>query len=197
MIKFACSIPHDCYLAFSGGSDSSMLLHFLLSNPKRKVKLVYVVYNDYINKDDELKFVESVAKKHSLDLIIHNAESNPGNLTMEQHWSIQRNIFFNILDKPVLTGHNLDDALEWYLMTVIKGDMNGKQMPIINRNVMRPLLFTKKSNIISYIDRHEIEYFYDSTNGDTSITRNEVRHNIIPSLVKISPGIYNSLINKY
>jgi tRNA(Ile)-lysidine synthase len=196
-MRLACKLPHDCYIAFSGGSDSSALTHFALSHPKRKVALVYVVYQDFNHVDSELAYVTTAAKEYNLDLILYYAELNPGNLTKEQHWSIQRNKFFNTLDKPVLTGHNLDDALEWFMMTSTRGNMIGKLMPIINKNVQRPLLFTNKQTVMKYIDKHDIKYFYDITNSDTSIARNEIRHNVIPSLVKINPGVYRSLIRRY
>lgn len=197
MFKFSCSLPHDCYLAFSGGSDSSALLHFLVSNPKRKVTLVHVVYEDYTLVTQELEYVTSTAKKLSLDILIHYVGRNHTNKSKEAYWSIQRNSFFQTLDKPVLTGHNLDDALEWYIMTSTKGDMVGKLMGVQNGNVYRPFLYTKKSVINSYIEKNNVEWFRDETNLDCSITRNEIRHNVIPSIVKVNPGVYTSLLNKY
>ena len=197
MLHLACKLPHDCYIAFSGGSDSSALLHFALANPKRKVKLVHVVYEDYPYHLPELYYVRNVAKKYNLGLLLYYAERNPGNLTKEYHWSNERNNFFNTLDKPVLTAHNLDDALEWFLLTATKGDMIGRLIPIVNKNVQRPLLFTTKKAINNYITNNSIEWFSDKTNNDTSIPRNNIRHNVIPHIRNYNPGIYTSLLNKY
>lgn len=196
MFKLSIPIPHSCYLAFSGGSDSSALLHFA-NHPKRNLTLLYVYYPDYQFADTELAFVRQIASSKCLPLQVHIAQSCPPNTSKEAWWSSQRNSLFQSLDKPVITAHNLDDTLEWYIMTSTRGSMIGKLISITNKNVLRPLLFTTKSQILQYLNKYNLTYFEDPTNLDVTIPRNNIRHNVIPFLVQANPGIYTSLIKKY
>ena len=196
MLKLSTLIPHSCYLAYSGGSDSSTLLHFA-NHPKRSLTLLYVYYPDYQFADAELSFVRQTAYNKRLPLQVHIAQPCPPNTSREAWWSSQRNSIFQSLDKPVITAHTLDDALEWYIMTSTSGNMVGKLISITNRNVLRPLLFTTRSQVLQYLNKYNLTYFEDPTNLNVTIPRNNIRHNIIPNLLQTNPGIYTSLIKKY
>jgi tRNA(Ile)-lysidine synthase len=197
MIKLALPLPQQCYLAFSGGSDSSMLLHFLTRQPKRFITLLYVIHNDYRHVYEEFAFVKSVARKLGIGLEVRQAENALPNTPKEFHWSNERNRIYRSMGLPVLTAHNLNDALEWFLMTTTKGSLQGKLIPIKNRNILRPLLITRKSEINDYLEYNNIEYYVDPTNKDISIVRNRIRHEVVPAIEFINPGIYHSLVTKY
>jgi tRNA(Ile)-lysidine synthase len=190
-MKLAVPIPHKCYLAFSGGSDSSMLLHFML-HPKRDLTLLHVIYPDYINYKEELLFVTAVATKYNLPLVTYLATVTPKGKSKEHHWSNERNSLFQSLSAPVCTAHTLDDALEWFLLTATKGAMVGKYMSHTNGNVLRPLLLTTSKEVYSYIDNHSINCYTDNTNYDLTTPRNNIRHNILPNLLQVNPGIYQT-----
>jgi tRNA(Ile)-lysidine synthase TilS/MesJ len=43
---------------------------------------------------------------------------------------------------------------------------------------------------------HYVPFFHDPTNEDTSKGRNQVRHNIIPEVLKLNPGIKKQLVRR-
>jgi tRNA(Ile)-lysidine synthase len=53
-------------------------------------------------------------------------------------------------------------------------------------NILRPLLGLEKSDILKYLEDSNLEYKLDLTNNDTDITRNYLRHEIIPKFNKIN-----------
>ena len=196
MINLATKLPNECFIAFSGGSDSSALLHFLTENPKRKVSLVHVIHKDYEYHEKELEYVKNKAKRYDVPLITADHSVGFSHLSKEERWSLSRKEIFNSMPYPVLTGHNLNDALEWHIMTSSRGSMVGKFMPTQNGNVLRPFLYTKKQEIANYINNNNLSYFQDPTNDDVSIVRNRIRHLILPQMELISPGIYTSFLDR-
>jgi len=46
--------------------------------------------------------------------------------------------------------------------------------------VLRPLLKLEKNEILNYLNENKLKYSIDETNSDTEITRNYLRHEIIP-----------------
>jgi tRNA(Ile)-lysidine synthase len=62
-------------------------------------------------------------------------------------------------------------------------------------NILRPLLQITKSEILEYLNTHKLIYKIDETNFDTDITRNYLRHEIIPGFQKINKN-YKQNISK-
>jgi tRNA(Ile)-lysidine synthase len=64
--------------------------------------------------------------------------------------------------------------------------------------ILRPLLNLKKSQILEYLKLNNLKYYVDITNNDRDITRNYLRHELIPKFSKINSNYksnFNNLIN--
>ena len=61
--------------------------------------------------------------------------------------------------------------------------------------ILRPLLNLEKSNILSYLEKNNLKYFIDQTNSDTDITRNYLRHEIVPKFEKINKSYKSNISN--
>ena len=190
-LTFFAKPPQDVYLAFSGGVDSSVLLHNLV---KRGIctTILHVHHNtDWC--DVELAFAKKEAKRIGLGLVEKRIPRFDKSVSLESFWSKHRNAIFQDMDKPVLTGHILDDAIEWYLMSTCQGTV--KLLNYQNRNVLRPLLGTRKSQIYKYAEYFDIKYLTDPTNEDQEFNlRNKVRHSLIPQTEAIFPGIATTVL---
>ena len=89
--------------------------------------------------------------------------------------------------KGVLIAHHQDDLLETYFMQEEKGiipDYYGLREERMIQGVLvkRPLLSMRKAQLIEYCETHGIRTFNDSTNADTSLTRNRIRHETVAGL---------------
>lgn len=184
------TLPKECYLAFSGGIDSVVLLDVLLRK-KISVTLLVVDHNTEFSKV-EVGFCKKIAKQFGLEYKEFNIPLFDKSTSLETFWSRKRNDIFQSMDKPVMTGHHLSDATEWYMMTSCQG--SSKLLNYNNQNVFRPFITTSKNEIIKYANHFGLKYLTDPTNNDTDFNlRNKVRHNLLPIISTAFPGLEKTI----
>lgn len=186
------SVDRNSYVALSGGVDSIAVAHHLSTSGKLKAALWF--NHEDSAADGEYKIVEEFCREHRLSLYIGDRTmvSVPPSTSREKYWSDLRNAWFNKFDGCVVTGHNLDDAVEYYLMTAIQGE--GHYTNYKNKNVCRSYLTTPKCDLVEYAKANNLKWFEDSTNSDIDFTyRNRIRHVIIPEALKINPGLHRTV----
>jgi len=185
-ISFFERINKPVYLAFSGGVDSTVLLHLLILR-NVDVSLLFIHHcGDFC--DEEQRFSEKLAKELNLNLIIKKIEPFNGIGSKEAYWSRERYKIFQSMDRLVLTGHHLDDAVEWYIMSTFQG--TPKILDYRNNNVIRPFICTPKSKIYEYAQRRHLEYLTDPSNLDPqSGLRNKTRLKLMDNVHDCYPGL--------
>ena len=96
----------------------------------------------------------------------------------------------------VVTGHTRDDLAETVLLRLIRGAGPRGLAGIRPRNgfVVRPLLDITRKELRRYLKARGLPHREDETNEDTVVTRNRIRHSLIPFLRKnFSEGIIDVL----
>ena len=95
----------------------------------------------------------------------------------------------------VFTAHNKDDNAETVLYRIIKGTgiVGLKGISEKRGYFYRPLLKTKRSEIVDYCNENNLSPNNDSSNSNTAYTRNYLRLNVIPALEKINEGVKDAL----
>lgn len=185
-ICFIRTPPRECYLAFSGGVDSVVLLKLLLSK-KIDVRLLWINHRTTWC-ETEYRFAVNVANEFRLKLRIEVIESYDKSTSLECFWSRQRNKIYQSMDRPVLVGTHLDDNVEWYIMSTFQGQP--KIIDYRNGNILRPLILVEKSKIIEYSNFYGLEYLSDPSNLDNNFNlRNKVRNILVPETLKCFPGL--------
>lgn len=188
-LPFFRKIPPAVYIAFSGGVDSTVLLHRLMQ--RGIVVDLLFVHHQTQWCDTEMQFAYNAAKQYGIGCVVKRIDrydKTKHNTSMEFYWSTQRNSIFQEMDRPVCTGHHLDDAVEWYVMSSMQGQ--SKLLCYRNNNVLRPFLCVEKQKIYSYAAQHNVEYLQDPTNEDNNFNlRNKVRNQLLPEITKVFPGI--------
>jgi tRNA(Ile)-lysidine synthetase-like protein len=192
MIRQLSNVPRECYVACSGGSDSMAVLDFL----RRSDKVKGVLYFDHKTAQSTkfLGVVREYCTRHNLDLVTGALSGEHTSGSLEAFWSEERNNFFNSVDRPVVTGHTLDDAVEWWIFTALRG--NPRLMPTRNKNVLRPFLTTTRDTLREWNERQDVSYVYDVTNDDRRFTRNFIRHEMLAHCLRVNPGLYKTLAKK-
>jgi len=61
--------------------------------------------------------------------------------------------------------------------------------------IIRPLLNISKNEILAYLKTNTLEYKIDKTNNDTEITRNYLRHKIVPKFENINSNYKKNISN--
>lgn len=191
-------------IGFSGGADSSALLHYF----KDRAQCVVCVHVNHMIRAEEADrdeaFCRSVCEKYNIELVCHKIDiptlARERRQGLEQVARDERYRIFHeeLLSRgfdAILTAHNANDNTESVIFNLVRGSgANGLTgIKGVNGKILRPLLFTTREQILEYCARHAIEYVTDSTNAQTEYTRNFIRHEVIPSLLKINPSLNTAI----
>jgi tRNA(Ile)-lysidine synthase len=182
------TLPADSAVAVSGGVDSLVTLHWI--SQRRPVRAVHYIH-DSEYAAQEYEFVQKFCKEISVELTVQTQlPSSRSGQSQEEYWRQGRYSFFKQLPFAVCTGHTLDDAVEWYLFTSFSGQ--GHYMDYQHANVIRPFLTTKKMNLLAYADKYALKWLEDPSNRQVDFAvRNRIRHDILPQVLRVNPGLYN------
>jgi tRNA(Ile)-lysidine synthase len=184
---YAKSVPEKLYVACSGGVDSVATAAIL--SEWRDVTLLHFSHTDHA-AIAELETVNELSVKLKVPLMTSSQTRHQQSGNSEAQWRNARYEWFHSLDMPVSTGHTLDDAVEWYLMTCLRG--RGEFMTVENRNVFRPFLLTEKSKLVEYAVKRGLTWWDDPTNHDPAFgLRTQVRNCLVPVAEKCEPGLKN------
>jgi len=193
-------------LAVSGGIDSMVMLD-LFKNSNLQVGIVHCNFQlrDKDSDHDEL-FVTNEAQRLGVDCYSKKFETKV--YSRENAVSIQmaarelRYTWFEELRqkkryKLVATAHNLDDSLETVLFNLTKGTgiAGLKGIPIKTGNIIRPLLFAQKQEIVNYANENGLKWRTDISNIDNKYARNLIRNKVLPVLKEINPKILDTFSN--
>jgi tRNA(Ile)-lysidine synthetase-like protein len=183
--NYSESVPDKLYVACSGGVDSVATAAIL--SEWRDVTLLHFSHADHAHQH-ELETVVELANRLGLKLLTTYQIESQASSNKEAQWRNARYDWFHRLDMPVATGHTLDDAVEWYLMTCLRG--RGEFMPHKNRNVFRPFLLTDKNKLIKYCKYRNLPWWEDPGNHDPEFSlRSRVRNQMIPAAYHCEPGL--------
>lgn len=198
MIKQLMKIPHDVCLAFSGGVDSLAVAHFLKRGGKN-VTLLHFNHECQYSRAIENQ-CRARAAQLGLPIVVGlmEGEAKPGQ-SLEDFWRRSRYRFLRSYAKHVgqklITCHHLDDAVETWIWSSMHGE--GKIIPAEDETVIRPFLTTEKAEFVRYAERNGIIAVDDPYNNELDLTRNYIRHVMMPHVLKINPGIKKVIRKKY
>ena len=184
-------------LAVSGGADSTALLAVLADLRKALDFDAVVLHVDHglrPDSHDDARFVEALATRfglpcHTLRARIRRRPRE----SLEMAARRTRLAFFARMTRAlgldaIATGHHADDVAETFIMRMARGagpeGLAGLK-PVSHVDgitFIRPLLGLRDSDLRAYLRRRGLPWREDSTNADTSILRNKVRHVILPFL---------------
>lgn len=182
----------NIYIAFSGGADSTALLH-LLSQTSLKQKLIALHVNHGLQADANQWQEQCQAFCQSLDIGFESVQVslNHQQSSIENQARQLRYQFFaqHVTDKDVLcTGHHQDDLTETVLFRVFRGASLAQLNPIksvskvFGLTVHRPLLHFNKSTLMDYCQQNQLSYIEDPSNQMSDYDRNYIRRELIPMI---------------
>ena len=193
MIKLLGKIPNNISVAVSGGVDSMFALDFL-NNGRRSIRVLHFNHNTEHSSEAE-QFVRRYCENHSLPCTVGRLVGPKGaNTSWEEYWRIQRYSFFEQHnDRPIVTAHHLNDAIEWWIFSSLHGE--SKLIPRNNEkyNVIRPFLLTPKNKIVAWAENKSVPFLQDPSNFSRKHMRNVIRHDIVPTASLVNPGLEKTI----
>ncbi len=207
-------------VAVSGGADSMALLH-LLTRVRVAWNLDLVVahldHNIRPESGDDASFVREMARRWNITFETSRLPAEA--LTLEGNLeATARRLRYRFLAQvavgqqvegcavDVAVAHTANDQAETVLMNLIRGSgvhglagmravrpLHLEKEPAPGIRVVRPLLDVSRSEIIQYLEEHDISWREDVSNQDRTFMRNRIRHELLPFLEEINPRVVASL----
>lgn len=196
MIKLQGKLPRDIVLACSGGVDSMAALDFLRNN--HRVTVAYfnhrtdhgIKTGNWLREQCRTKYLDVRYREFTIE------GYRPKDLSKEEWWRNERYEWFHttFCGQTVVTAHHLDDCVETWLWSSMHGE--GKIIPYNYQNVVRPFRMTRKRDFEMWANLKGVEYKEDDSNTDTCYTRNYIRHEMMPHVLRVNPGIHKTIAKK-
>ena len=191
-------------VAVSGGVDS-MALCCLLKKLNLDFSIAHVNYNLRGNDSylDE-KLISEYSNKNQINLFLKNVDLSDENNSIQNKAREIRFSFFNeILSKYnfdfILTAHHLDDNIETIFLNISRGKKISvfSGMNVVNDNIVKPLLFIEKKDILNYAKQNNVLWREDKSNVQNKYFRNYIRNILIPSFRKINNNYKSNFIDLF
>ena len=194
LIENNIDLNKKIYVAFSGGPDSSAMIH-LISKMKTCMKIapqaIHINHNLSDKSNDWESHCENVCLDLNIDLITESVQikSEGGGIESAARKSRYK-IFKSILkeDEQIILAHHSDDVAETILMRMLRGTgVEGIEGPKQKRNLgngilIRPFLEVSKKQILEYLKENKVDFIEDDSNKDNKFDRNFLRNKIFPLL---------------
>jgi len=188
-------VGESVLVGLSGGADSVVLLHVLLSLQRElglpQIFAVHVNHNLRGKASDaDADFVSQLCEDCKIELKIFQADvkklAETRKIGIEEAGRHARHsIFTNAMQsanaKKIALGHHRDDVAETVLMNLCRGaGLKGLcGIPPVNGAIVRPLIHVPRQAIENYAKLQNLSYITDLSNFSQAYTRNRVRQSVM------------------
>jgi tRNA(Ile)-lysidine synthase len=187
--------PGALVVGFSGGADSSVLLHALARLAPARARGLRAVHVDHGLHADSAAWSErcraiAAGLDVPLDVVRVEVERDRGGGLEEAARYARRAAFEGALDRGAILAlaHHRDDQAETVLLKLLRGagpeGLGGMRSlrPFAHGSLWRPFLELPRSILLAYAHEHHLHWLEDPSNSDTALRRNFLRAEILPRL---------------
>ena len=190
------------YVGFSGGVDSTVLLHLMqrwckanLDSPA--LSAVHINHRMQPAANEWQLHCEWLCKFLQIPIISRHVDVQPQGRGSE---AAARAARYRIFEEQLGRGdilflaHHLDDQVETFFLRLMRGaGVHGlaaipDRRPLGEGELVRPLLHTGRSELENYARHHGLECVTDPTNSDSAMDRNFLRNDLLPRVAARWPG---------
>ncbi len=196
------------WVAYSGGLDSTVLLHALAelaSQGQLKQPLHAIHIHHGLSPHADAWQAHCAEHAARWGVIFESTTVNAQPKTGESPEATARNARYQAMATRMgtgdllLTGHHQDDQAETLLIQLLRGSgVKGlAAMPhshlFANGTLMRPLLACSRQALQAYAEYHQLRWVEDESNNNDAYDRNFLRNQIIPQLQQRWPSVNATL----
>jgi len=180
-------------VALSGGADSAALA-YLATEVGKEIALVHVDHQLEASPV-MVRAAHDIGKKFDLPVETVTVDVGSGS-SLEDRARDARYRALEKIETAVVTGHTRDDSVETMLINLIRG--TGPRgligIPCFRPpNIYRPMLGITRSETREIASLAGLPFVDDPMNADMSLTRNRIRHRILPLMRELNPQIDSAL----
>ncbi|MBM68280.1 MAG: tRNA lysidine(34) synthetase TilS [Haliea sp.] len=193
-------------VAFSGGLDSTVLLHALCSRRVHgstpPIIAVHINHQLHADAGHWQARAQTLCATLGVPLELRTVRVRQSGSGLE---AAAREARYAALESLVGEGdvmffaHHQDDQVETVLLRWLRGaGLHGlqgmpAQRPLGRGQLARPLLEQPRSVLEAYAAEHALSWIEDPSNTDTSLDRNYLRHEILPAIARRWPAYRGSI----
>lgn len=186
-----------CYVAYSGGLDSHVLLHSMVRLLGAEgVTAIHINHQLSQHADSWQQHCQQVCKDLGVALINESVEFELGGQGLE---AAARDARYQVFEHHLkhggllLLAHHADDQAETVLFRLLRGSgplgLSGIPVsrPLGRGELLRPLLAYSRLELQDYADAEGLSWIEDESNRELEYDRNYIRHQVIPELARRWP----------
>lgn len=200
-------LPCEFIIAFSGGLDSTVLLHLMSSIrhdlPQSSLKAIYIDHGLQNDSTAWGKHCERACahlkvsfSSVSLDAVAKKGDSPEEGARKARYAYLQN--YCQQKNSVLLTAHHANDQTETLLLQLLRGSgpKGLASMPVVRPfaqgHHLRPLLVYERASLAQYASLNRLQWVDDPSNSVTDFDRNFLRHKIVPVLKDRWPAIHHT-----
>ena len=189
-------------LAFSGGMDSCVLLHFLAKTYKEKLLLWHINHGLQDCAGDMEAFCVDLASQYQLAIKVSHLQLGglKGNVEAIAREARYTEFATDLNTNDLLiTAHHADDQAETFWLNALRGSGSAglrgisPVRQVSNSQVARPLLCFERHQLLNYAKQYQLTWFEDPSNQSDIYDRNYLRHQVLPNVKKRWPHSTQSI----
>lgn len=187
-------------VAFSGGLDSTVLLHKLVrwreQSPGVALRAIHIHHGLSTNADAWVTHCEQVCTQWGVPLEVVKVTLADDGLGIEAHARDARYAAFRAALRPgevLVTAQHLDDQCETLLLALKRGSgpaglsAMATESDFAGSKLLRPLLNEKRHDLERWAVMHQLRWIEDESNQDDAYDRNFLRLRVVPLLTQRWP----------
>jgi tRNA(Ile)-lysidine synthase len=192
------------WVALSGGLDSVVLLHVMMSVRKHfplKLQAIHIHHGLSAHADDWQTHCENLCREWSIPLFSEKiylpTKKNIEEAARQKRYEIFKK--FLAKDDILLTAHHEDDQAETVLLQLLRGAgpkglaAMPKQKKLGKGFLLRPFLSFSRATLEMYATTHALQWIQDESNDSKQFSRNFLRHEILLTLKKRWPSVTQTI----
>ncbi|WP_223512335.1 tRNA lysidine(34) synthetase TilS [Pseudomonas sp. GL-B-19] len=186
-------------IAFSGGLDSTVLLHLLAHLAKTQslpaLSAIHVHHGLQAAADAWPEHCQAVCDALGVPLKVIHVQVQPGASLERAARDARYGAFVEATqaNELLLTAQHRDDQAETLLFRLLRGagvrGLSGmpSQRRLGRGHLLRPLLDVSRGELEAYATAHQLSWIEDPSNQDRQFSRNYLRHQVFPVLTERWP----------
>jgi len=198
-------------VACSGGPDSQALLHVLAHLAKTLGVFVMAHGVDHGLRPEataELALAADLCAKLDVPFDVSRVDVPRGSNLQARAREARHQALEDAASKRRATvialGHTADDRAETFLLRLLRGSgpkglavLPARSPSVVapgrGRDLVRPLLYARRADVMTHLTRHALSFAADPSNLDPRFLRVRVRLEVLPLLTELSPRITEHL----
>ncbi len=194
------------YIAFSGGLDSSVLLHASHAIALRQQRRLQAIHVDHQMQAAATQMAQHC--QHICDQLgvqLHTCQVNIAEYVQLGPEGAAREARYHAFSQylqendVLFTAHHAEDQVETVLLRLLRGAGSRGLVGCLGQRTLgmgqlqRPLLAIPRAQLEHYARAHKLSIYHDASNDALEFERNYLRHKVMPAIVARWPHVGASI----